>query len=353
MKRNIILYFVAALLIILSSLYLISGNQVSEDTEASTSDITCRATDSACLTDAIETVRKKYGISEALVALNKFNDENPNDATSCHVAAHKLGGEAWKKYHDIPEIYKIGSGVCSFGFLHGSITQAFIDLTREKVFEEAPNFCDPLRGENFAAADECDHGIGHATLIRFKDFDDGVTLCTALGVERSVHSCLQGAVMEYSSSFSPEPKLAGELSQKLYKSCLALDNSSNIGACIFAASTPSIRSDGTSGDSSLAWARCLSVPKQYLTKCAEGIGVGAPAVTSWSPKITSAICSSLPNEYPINCLQSAVKIFGTVFLDINRSIEFCVALPSNLKSYCESELPAIKVDIEEYRVARV
>jgi len=134
---------------------------------------------------------------------------------------------------------------------------------------------------------------------------------------------------------------------------MVLDNPSNIGACIFAASTPSIRSDGTSGDSSPAWARCLTVKEEYLTKCAEGIGVGAPAVTSWSPKITSDICVKLPGKYPINCLQSAVKIFGTVFLDINRSIEFCAILPAKYQPYCESELPDVKRDIAQYKVARV
>jgi len=343
----------AALVILSASLYLISGNQESNQNKAINSAITCRATDSACLTDAIDTVRKKYGITQALIALNEFNNENPNDTTSCHVAAHKLGGEAWIKYHDIPKIYEMGSGVCSFGFLHGSITQAFIDLSRDQVFDLGPKFCGPLRGKNFAAADECDHGIGHATLIRFKDFDDGVKLCLALVEERSIHSCLQGAVMEYSSSFSQDVKVAATLSQRLYDSCMVLDNPSNIGACIFAASTPSIRSDGTSGDSSPAWARCLTVKEEYLTKCAEGIGVGAPAVTSWSPKITSDICVKLPGKYPINCLQSAVKIFGTVFLDINRSIEFCAILPAKYQPYCESELPDVKRDIAQYKVARV
>ena len=315
-------------------------------------EVSCQPNDAECLSEVFLDYSKKNGFKPTLLQLEGYVKLNPSATTSCHSVAHKLGANAWRKYSDISEVYNNGNGVCSFGFLHGAISQAFEELSNESILQNANSFCKSLKNDNFAASDECDHGLGHASILKFKNFKDGIYFCTLLVPERSAHSCIQGSIMEYSSNFPIDQLTASRLASELYRDCIALEDVSFIKACIFSSGTTSIRSDGQNGDGSKAWGRCLEIANLYLDDCSDGIGVGAPAITNWSFDKTKSICSALPLQYQIRCLQSAVKIFGTVFLDFQKSESFCSILSKETIEFCRAELPKLKITIEDYRKAR-
>lgn len=312
----------------------------------------CKLDDSECLSIVLDSIYKKDGLTKSITTLKSYLDVNPSQVTACHVGAHRLGALAWKQYNNILEIYDLGSGICSFGLLHGAITGAFKGLSPSAIDTKAQSLCSDLRKVNPSAGDECDHGIGHAAVVTFLDFTKGAELCETLTIEISKHSCIQGAVMEYTSAFPQDPAQAAKLSSELYAKCVKFNPLSMAKACVFSASSPSIRSDGKEGDPSKAWARCEALGKPFLLSCAEGIGVATPSISNWSIPVGASVCEGLPLEYGISCAQGMVNIFGTVFLDYSLSEKYCQELKGKLNQVCIAELPKAKANIEKYRIAR-
>ena len=331
-----------------------TGQVIKIDTKKSTAyDFnSCKLNDAECLSTVLSSIYSKDGLAKSIQVLKEYLAKNPGEVTTCHTGAHRLGALAWKHYGDIFEIYSLGSGICSFGLLHGAITGSFKGLTPAEISVKAQNLCTKLREKNPSAGDECDHGIGHAAVVTFLDFAKGAQLCEQLKIDISKHSCIQGAVMEYTSAFPQDPVQAGKLSADLYAQCLKFTPDSMAQACVFSTSSPSIRSDGKTGDSSKAWARCQALGKTFLRSCAEGIGVATPSISNWSIPIGASVCEGLPLEYGISCVEGMVNIFGTVFLDYNLSVKYCDALKNELNKACVTELPKAKANIDKYRVAR-
>jgi hypothetical protein len=312
----------------------------------------CKLDDAECLSAVMSSIYKKDGLTKGVQALKAYLVTNPGQVTSCHTGAHRIGDLAWKEYGNIQEIYELGSGICSFGLLHGAITGSFDGLSEEEISKNAKVLCSKLRSENPSAGDECDHGIGHAAVVTFLDFTKGALLCEELSLDISKHSCVSGAVMEYTSAFSQDPIQAAKLSADLYSKCLDLSPISMAKACVFAASSPSIRSDGKDGDPTKAWARCKVLGEEFLLSCAEGIGVAMPSVSNWSIPAGASVCNGLPAEYGASCVEGMVNIFGTVFLDYDLSLKYCAELKGKLNEICTAELPTVKSNIEKYRIAR-
>lgn len=350
MKRNYFIYILALLLIFISILFVkVSDNNVKSFKKDFNN---CKINDSICLSKYYLNYADGNGFKNSLIKLENYISKNPNQASTCHVIAHSLGRKAWKKFEDLSEIYREETNVCSFGFLHGAITEAISTMPRDEIVSKSNQFCDKLRNINVVAEDECFHGLGHAFVVKFSDFKESITLCEKFNLNKNSQSCLQGAVMEYSSTFPKNEIEAANLSSKLYSDCTILENKLIAEGCVFAVSSPSIRSDGKEGNSTKAWERCLKLSEEYLSRCAMGIGQAAPSITNWSPSLTSMICHNIEKEYTGYCVKYAVRIFGTVFLDINKSKEFCDKLDIPFREICTSELPFVESEIKIFQSSK-
>jgi len=358
--RKIYLIFAVALFFLSAVIFFFSksGNPVLTTNYSPTQQSTslslnnCNPNDTQCFSNVILTILNNTSIPNALNQLKLYYSAHPESETACHMAAHKLGEAAWVKYGNISKIYQVGSGICSFGFIHGALTKSLVGLSTTKVYNLVKNLCAPISKINQAAADECDHGLGHAGVVHFLNFDDAAKLCDSLSTERSQGSCIQGSIMEYSSSFPANPLLAANLSEKIYLSCLTLNTDSAKQGCIFGASSPSIRSDGTKGDGSLALKRCESLPKAYLENCINGIGTAIPSVSNWAPKISASVCQKMPTAFIHGCIESASKTFASVFLSIDKSSTFCNTLDNENKSFCLKNIPKLEALISSLKPER-
>lgn len=108
------------------------------------------------------------------------NGEHP-----CHLAAHIAGRALVTPAADLAGQLAGDTGVCSMGFLHGTVESYGRQSTDQQAVAELTELC-PRISERYVSypkfRQECNHGVGHALAFRFNgDPARGVPACQRIG----------------------------------------------------------------------------------------------------------------------------------------------------------------------------
>lgn len=308
--------------------------------------VNCPDKSESCLTAQLLKIQKDYGSKEALNQAQSFVKENPTTVSLCHSAVHSLGISAYATLKSMDKVFKEGSNICSWAFLHGAIIAAYQGSTQESMDKLTLGLCSPLTQLDRTAEGECYHGVGHAVMLVSKNFALAMQNCEMIQDSRGLTSCVQGAIMEYSSTFPTDPVGGAELASKTYSDCLALRSEQTKKFCVYSVGESNLRADGREGDVIPAWKRCQVVGELLLHDCAQGLGKAAPDQAGWTAGKASKVCNGLPGDYQQDCNLVAATTLATVLLNEKYVLEYCDLVRSDLKSGCLSVLPEVRKFIE-------
>lgn len=304
--------------------------------------LSCPDADMQCFIAELLKIQSSSGSKVALDTMGQFIADKPQLLGMCHTVLHSLGEQAWRNLGDITKVYQEGTDQCSSAFLHGALVRAFDEVPETGLADRAKTLCQGLGQINVAAGNECTHGIGHAIMVQLKSFDRSAVVCESLTMNDGRGGCLEGLMMEYSSTFPMDAVGGAQAAIAAYKSCLGLKETVSTQMCIYTVGEPSLRSDGRDGDAAPSWKRCVDlVPTDMLTYCARGLGKGAPSQMNWDPLATAKICSQVPSPYGSECVLVAVQTLTYVVQNAQAPYAMCDALTGAYGKTCQDALPEI------------
>ena len=136
------------------------------------------------------------GTVAALTMLVERGNSEPNFASACHTAAHKIG-QVTAATIELRDALELEPERCLNGYTHG-LLQVFA-ADPETVFSDLLSACAQAKGGKMAT--ECVHGAGHLLALRHPS-----SLTAALGecvkLETSLQDwCVGGTMMEYGQNY--------------------------------------------------------------------------------------------------------------------------------------------------------
>lgn len=330
------------LLALISLLFLGKTERISPEKNRILIKLNCPDKSESCLTEQLLKIQEVNGSKEALSQASEFVKENPSLVGSCHTVIHSLGVSAYSKLKSMERVFNEGSNICSWAFLHGAIIAAYQNESEEKMRDLTTGLCLPLSEIDRTAEGECYHGVGHAIMLVTKKFALAMSSCEVISDDRGLTSCIQGAIMEYSSTFPTDPVGGAEVASRTYKDCLTLESEKSRKYCVYSVGESSLRADGRNGNVGPAWERCQIVGESLLHDCAQGLGKAAPDQVGWTAPKASIVCNALPTDYQQDCNLVAATTLGTVLLNDKYVIEYCGLIDTKFKDQCLSLLPEVR-----------
>ncbi|MFM7088576.1 MAG: hypothetical protein ACKOW9_03530 [Candidatus Paceibacterota bacterium] len=135
------------------------------------------------------------GVEAALQQVIKIRDARLGD---CHALSHAVGRAAWSKYENIADAFNSGFDVCDFGFYHGVVEKAGMEMGLDEFIVKIPQMCAELNNDGLRYS-QCAHGAGHGALYRSEgDINLAMSLCSGFKNDQGLLSgCQTGVSMEY------------------------------------------------------------------------------------------------------------------------------------------------------------
>jgi len=136
------------------------------------------------------------GTAAALMKLVERGNSDPNFASACHTAAHKIG-QITAETTELREALELEPERCLTGYTHG-LLQIFA-ADPETVFADLLSACAQAKGGKMAT--ECVHGAGHLLALRHpSSLTAALKECVKL--ETSLQDwCIGGTMMEYGQNY--------------------------------------------------------------------------------------------------------------------------------------------------------
>lgn len=136
------------------------------------------------------------GTEAALTMLVERGNNEPNFASACHTAAHKIG-QATAEVIELREALELEPERCLNGYTHG-LLQIFA-ADPDTVFADLLSACAQAKGGKMAT--ECVHGAGHLLALRHpSSLTAALDECVKL--EASLQDwCVGGTMMEYGQNY--------------------------------------------------------------------------------------------------------------------------------------------------------
>lgn len=216
--------------------------------KATTTDATAAR---SCYTEFFGDRMRSTDPSEAVRLLGNYASQTDGLAGECHTVAHELGSLAWDRYQ--LAALKADPQTCSFGFGHGLLKAASLDLGQSEMLANFTDLCT----ENMEQSN-CLHGMGHAL------------------AETDTQPALVDAICESQSKNAAQAELNRDSTWDLHYTCMAgwvMED---------AFMNPSIWSN-------------YNTPESAVSRCSQLVGVGAAACTASSLKNYALIQPSNAN----------------------------------------------------------
>lgn len=329
-----------------------------------------------CYKIELRKVVRTYGIANGEFILLALQDKD-DFAKSCHVLAHNMASEAYRRNPD--DFYKLIESVnvnaCGSGFLHG-VLEAYTTINPDVPIDGtfANNICG--QGNNEYKKRTCVHFVGHVFLVNaFGDLEEALALCKGIR-QQWQFNCYDGVFMEdhqklilSEHGMFPLPKLDEEYFDKIEGFCLKTEGIM-AKACwtemaeMYAHAygyTPDIifkncskaqtdefdRDCYSKGVIAMAIYPGFDTPKKLTSLCAYYIKnqtlynscseVLLSSLIYNSPKFTSrgiSLCSSVPQYYAQQCFEKLGQRLKDTIPNKNSRSQFCELIPETYRSKC-------------------
>lgn len=301
-----------------------------------------------CLREAAVDLLDKFTLPEIAQVLEK-NETTPEYFGKCHVAAHYLGQEAYRKTKDITQVFTQSNFSCFGGLFHGAVEAYFIEknvqveaVTDVEIAKLVPQICSETeKYQREQVIRECNHGMGHALMdVTDNDLARTLALCDALDGQKRQDYCYTGAFMQNAQGTPESDHPSKYLKQddpsytctmigpkyqtKCYTIAVLLPNKPNVDASINT---------------------CRQVPNQYKTGCFMAFG-GDRTLFSDNPQELTGFCKKIDETAFINeCLKGEAYNLLTRFGYNSKIPEaFCNDLESYYRKDCYKLLGKATLD---------
>ncbi len=305
----------------------------------------------------------------------------------CHVLAHKLGeqvvAEDPEKWIDVISLNPSGS-LCSNGFIHGVIVGRFRndvldDVTLEKTISDFARACEPRTDWQPSGLDQaiCYHGMGHLFMfITNANISKSLNVCAQIASSPTgnfMRVCREGVFMQIYQPLEPDDFALVELLPEkptidnYRRLCAAYDNNEDEGAClreawpffreeilqgdvdVFCSEQPNatetdrcyesattIIGRQSLGNADRAADACLKVPTQFRSMCFITVAQALLEEDRTQGAAAVAFCNRAPEPTSNECVMTLASRAQWIFPEKSPEREqFCKALPSEYRAYCE------------------
>ena len=268
----------------------------------------------------------------ALEKLSRDIKNNDALARSCHILAHEIGREAFKKYQDFGTVIRYQNEICNSGYLHGVIESYF--LRRENLFDSLGTVCSDYPEGKFLSW-QCYHGIGHGLMYyTTNDLPKSLAMCGNLPSKFGNLSCANGVFME---NFNTDQKLHPSKYLKdndLFYPCEE-QHERHKGDCYLYAPTYFLSVYPGQYSQALVW--CQDAEGPYGISCAEGVGMQVMKENINNPKFAEAVCAEwkLSVSY---CLSGMVGLYINHHGSLDAGRKLCAEMSFLNRFACVSAL---------------
>jgi len=160
--------------------------------------------DQLCYQQAFANRIYRDGPRPALTLLARRMEADRAVATGCHRIAHAMGGAALARFDDnVGRAFAEGGAVCSSGYYHGILEQAFAGVEDDDLADKAGGLCQggPLDRDSFLKF-QCTHGLGHGLMLRTRyDLPASLDVCDEVAKDVYADACQGGVFMENFTTF--------------------------------------------------------------------------------------------------------------------------------------------------------
>lgn len=199
-KRKIVTFISAVAAIITlagSAIYLVTGSERRSEADSLVSLDPMQIGKPSLIRQKNDVTRtvETQGVAAALQQVVKIRDARLGD---CHALSHAVGRAAWVKYKNVAKAFQSGFDVCDFGFYHGVVEKAGMELSIEDFKIKIPQMCAELKSDGLRYS-QCAHGAGHGAMYRSEgDVNLAMSLCSGFAKDQGLLSgCQTGVSMEY------------------------------------------------------------------------------------------------------------------------------------------------------------
>lgn len=248
-----------------------------------------------CYAQAAHDFIQKFSLREVL-AVFASSEKRSDFFSDCHLTAHYLGREAYKKMGSVRSVFSQSSYACLAGTLHGAVegyfmSKGLLGLGDAAYAKEIPRVCGNQNEyqvpQQFV---ECNHGMGHATMfLGENDLIRALKLCDALHSDGERELCYTGALMANADGANDEdhPSLYAPKSNDPLYPCPLLGKSYQRQCYTYGVLTP------FQSDLSQSITTCKLIPRGYREACFQTIGRDRTMISA-DPITLNEQCSQIP-----------------------------------------------------------
>ena len=302
----------------------------------------CRQNDNMnqCYKTNAEDFLNRFKLADIMKVFDQ-KEKTPEFFEKCHLTAHFLGQNAYKKYGSVAKVFAEASHSCLGGVYHGAVegyfmAQGITDFESKKIKEDIGRLCGTAKDYNDPQKFiECDHGLGHATMYLTKnDLPKALDLCDALPSINERNLCYTGALMANGDSFgsTDHPTKYIKASDPMYP-CPILKKLQQEQCYTYGVLTR------FQSDLSKSISICRAVPAEFQHQCFETIGRDRTMLSSDPVELKSQCYQIKKEEWRSACISGTsynlVIRFGA---DSNIPADYCNITDSKYKGGCYSRI---------------
>ena len=306
----------------------------------------CGKENEHCAISYLTKLTTKYGPQASLDVLGSLENAGRIDPTfDTHQLAHLVGEATAKRFG----ANKRAFGLCPNTFNYGCVHGFFIYVLGRSPTprKAATTICGGGQGA-LVPTFNCWHGVGHGVMMaRGNDLQASLDVCDTLGSASAADGCWQGVFMENINAVFRDQARPGVFSPSHpLRPCTRVLNAYKQECFINQAGWLAHLAADDIGKASRY---CLAAPKQYVSACAQSIGLmvtnpswqlpfaGRPNGRSFE-QIAWELCSRFPTRLQRDCVLGGVDNLANFDqLDVKRSAAFC-ALTGALQKTCSREI---------------
>jgi plastocyanin len=307
----------------------------------------CGKENEQCAISYLQQLTTRYGPQASLDILGTLESSGKIDPTfDTHQLAHLVGEATAKRFGANKQAF----GLCPQTFNYGCVHGFFIYVLGRSAdpTKAATTICDSGGKGPLVPTFNCWHGVGHGVMMaRGNDLQASLDVCDSLGSPSAADGCWQGVFMENVNAEFRNQARPGVFSRTApLRPCTRMLDAYKHECFINQAGwLASLAND----DIGKASRYCLSAPREYVSACAQSIGLMVtnpswqapffgPAKGTSFEQVSWDLCTRFPAKLQRDCVLGGVDNLANFDqLEVKRSDGFC-ALTGKLAAPCFREI---------------
>ena len=291
-----------------------------------------------CLENSYHTYTEQKGVAAAFVKLKAAYKTDPNVQSYCHQITHVIGRTEADKVNNVAVAYAQGDNFCWSGYYHGVMESIVIKVGAKNLASALPTICAQLKAKQPYSFEHynCVHGLGHGVMdVTNSDLFKSLSMCDLLTDTWEQQSCYGGAFMENEmDEVNPDHHTAYLKADQPMYPCTAVGNQYK-SQCYLMQTSHALRV--ANENFATVFSECGAIEPAYVDYCYQSLGRDASGNSTSTVGPTVANCMLGQNsDAKQNCVIGAVKDFISYYHSDKQANNFCLALPNDLQSVCQT-----------------